>query len=73
MEVFETRPKQWGNSLGITIPKEIADRERLSPQTDIFVTVLNKRAQEKIKKAFGTLLLKKQTQQVMDDIDEGYD
>jgi len=30
MQVFETIPKQWGNSLGITIPKEVIEKENIS-------------------------------------------
>ena len=72
VQVFEERPKQWGNSLGITIPKEIAEKGRISTQKEIQVLILNQ-SSEKLKQAFGTLKLKKPTQKAMDEIDERYD
>jgi antitoxin component of MazEF toxin-antitoxin module len=61
MQIFEAIPKQWGNSIGITIPKDIVDKEHIS-------------AKKKIKFiAIGSLKLKKSTQKAMDEIDEGYD
>ena len=27
MQVFDAIPKQWGNSVGITIPREIVEKE----------------------------------------------
>ena len=72
MEQFEAVPKKWGNSLGITIPAEIIKSENLKPNKEaIFLVVGDNR--KKIKKIFGTLKIKKPTQQIMDEIDEGYD
>lgn len=71
MQAFEAVPKQWGNSVGITIPKEIIEKENISPNKRMKFLVIG---DEKIlKKAFGSLKLKKPTQKVMDEIDEGYD
>lgn len=72
MEVFETNPKPWGNSLGITIPRDIIKKEKISPnkRLRIFVLSLDK---SKLKEAFGSLKLKKPTQEAMDEIDKGYD
>ena len=72
MQVFEAIPKQWGNSLGITIPKEIVKEENISPKKKVKLLVLGARM-DSLKKAFGTLKLKKPTQKAMDEIDEGYD
>ena len=72
MEQFEAVPKKWGNSWGITIPSEIIKAERLKLNKEtIFLVVGDNR--ERIKKMFGTLKIKKPTQQIMDEIDEGYD
>ncbi|MFH1848700.1 MAG: AbrB/MazE/SpoVT family DNA-binding domain-containing protein [archaeon] len=30
MQLFEATPKQWGNSLGITIPKDLLNKENIS-------------------------------------------
>ena len=72
MEQFKAVPKKWGNSWGITIPSEIIKLENLKPNKEaIFLVVGDNR--KKIKKIFGTLKIKKPTQQIMDEIDEGYD
>lgn len=72
MHVFETVPKQWGNSMGITIPKEIVKDIHIRPHKKIRVLILNTDNQE-LKKAFGTITLKKPLQEIMNEIDEGYD
>lgn len=72
MEIFETVPKMWGNSIGITLPSEIVREENIHLKEKITVMIIGK-SQENVQKAFGTLKLKKPTQQVMQEIDEGYD
>jgi len=72
MQVFEAIPKQWGNSVGITIPKEIIEKEHISPRKKTKFLVVGSEM-ETLKKAFGSLKLKKPTQKVMDEIDAGYD
>ena len=72
MEVFEAVPKPWGNSLGVTIPKDIIKKEQINKHTKVkFLVICSEK--KKIKNLFGTLRLKKPTQQAMDEIDEGYD
>ena len=71
METFEAIPKQWGNSIGITIPSDIVKKEKISPKKKArFLVIGNK---NEIKKTFGSLKISKPTQQIMDEIDEGYD
>ena len=72
MEQFTAVPKKWGNSLGITIPAEVIKEEKIKPQDKITVLVF-KDYSKRLKKMFGTLKLKKPTQKVMEEIDEGYD
>jgi antitoxin component of MazEF toxin-antitoxin module len=72
MSSFTTTPKQWGNSLGITIPHEIVQKDHLSTATEVAVVIIKPQPQ-RLEKMFGTLKLKKPTQQVMNEIDEGYD
>ena len=71
MEQFEAVPKKWGNSLGITIPSEIIKEENIKPKKKITVLVMGDA--KRLKDMFGTLKLKKPTQKVMEEIDEGYD
>ncbi len=72
MELFEAIPKKWGNSLGITLPKNIVKEEHIKPMKKIKVLVMEETKQD-LKTIFGTLKLKKPTQQLMEEIDEGYD
>lgn len=72
MEQFKAAPKKWGNSFGVTIPAEVIKSENLQLNKEaIFLVVGDNR--KRIKKMFGTLKIKKPTQQIMDEIDEGYD
>ena len=72
MHVFDAVPKQWGNSLGITIPKEIVEQEKISPKRKAKFVVIGADT-ERLKQAFGSLKLRKITQKAMDEIDAGYD
>lgn len=72
MEQFQAIPKKWGNSLGITIPAGIIEQEHIQPKKKITVLVIGNQKKQ-LKQMFGTLKLKKPTQQVMDEINEGYD
>ena len=72
MQLFEAIPKQWGNSVGITIPREIIEKENISPKKRARFLVIGS-GMDGLKKSFGSLKLKKSTQKVMGEIDEGYD
>ena len=72
MDQFKAAPKKWGNSLGVTIPTEIIKSENLKMNKEAIFLVMGD-SRQKIKKIFGTLKIKKPTQQIMDEIDEGYD
>ncbi len=72
MEAFEASPKEWGNSLGITIPKEIVEKAHLKPGKKVKIMIMAD-DMDAIRKTFGTLKMKRPTQQIMDDIDEGWD
>ena len=71
MHAFETTPKQWGNSLGITIPKDVVNKEQLSPGKRVRVLVVADKRSE-LRKVFGSLKLKMPTQKAMEEIDREY-
>lgn len=73
MEQFKAVAKKWGNSIGITIPAEVVERAHIKSDKKMTVLILNEDQKEKIKKSFGSLKPKRKTQEIMDDIDEGYD
>lgn len=72
MREFETYPKKWGNSLGVTIPQDILLQESITKKDRVQILIL-KSDPDRMKKIFGTLRFKKSTQKIMDEIDEGYD
>ncbi|MBI2043161.1 AbrB/MazE/SpoVT family DNA-binding domain-containing protein [Candidatus Pacearchaeota archaeon] len=47
-----TKPKQWGNSLGIILPKEMVRRESITKETEITVEI---EKGNPIKEIFGSL------------------
>lgn len=68
MESFVTKPKKWGNSLGVTIPKGIAQKERVSPRRNVTVFITSDET-NLFDKIFGTFKLKRPTQEVLDEMD----
>lgn len=60
----KTRVKEWGNSLGIIIPKEIVTREKIKSHDEVIVDI---RKNEDVMKLFGTLKFKKTAQQMKDE------
>lgn len=64
---IESQVKKWGNSLGIVIPKETAERMKIEPKQRIRVMILKKR--NVLAETFGTLKFKKSTARMMREID----
>ncbi len=62
--------RKWGNSIGITIPFDVVEGEKIKPNDKIVVSV--KKVPE-IKELFGTLKTKKSTDQIMKEIRTGWD
>ncbi len=52
MEVV-CKPRRWGNSLGITIPKEIIDKEKIKEGEEVIVNVRKKKTN--LSELFGML------------------
>ena len=72
MQIFDAIPKKWGNSVGITIPRNIIEKENISTKKKTkFIAIGSE--MDQLKRAFGSLKLKKSTQKAMDGIDYGYD
>ena len=49
---FRTRVKEWGNSMGLVIPKEVAVKEKIKPNEEIIVDVKRKNV---LREVFVTL------------------
>lgn len=68
---FDTKTRKIGNSLGITIPKQIVEKEGFDPREEVRVVIVSKKRYN-LKRIFGTLKLKKPTQEIIDEIDEEF-
>lgn len=70
MQVFEAKPKQWGNSLGITIPSNIVKEEGVSPEKKIKVIIIGEKNNH-LKKLYGlSKHLKIDAQKAKDELRE---
>jgi len=67
--VVEAKAKRWGNSLGIIIPKDIVEKERIKANDTVKVLVLHD-STELFKRTFGILKgkFKKSSQQMKDEM-----
>jgi len=58
--------RQWGNSYGVIIPKDVVEREHLRKNEKIRIAIL--RDNTAIRESFGILKFKKSAQQMKDEI-----
>ena len=64
-----TKPKEWGNSLGIIIPKEIVKKNKITTETMVTIDI---KKENPLKELFGILKdFKIDAQKVKDEIREG--
>ncbi len=70
MKEFETLAKEWGDSLGVVIPKEIVEEEGIKPKKKITVFVMGKKPN--LRKIFGTLKFKKSAQEIKNEMRKGW-
>jgi antitoxin component of MazEF toxin-antitoxin module len=68
-EVMVTARK-WGNSIGVTLPSEMVEDEKIKPNDKVILSV---RKVVPIKDLFGTLKTKKTAQQIKDELRKGWD
>jgi len=64
----EVITRKWGNSIGVTLPKEIVEKEKIKPNDKIAIDI-RKQTALKVKDIFGKLRLKKPVKQIMMEID----
>lgn len=58
--------RQWGNSLGVTIPKEVVKKEKIEPNDEVVITIEKKKT---LRDIFGTLKgLKTDSQKMKDEL-----
>ncbi|MCX6804131.1 MAG: AbrB/MazE/SpoVT family DNA-binding domain-containing protein [Candidatus Diapherotrites archaeon] len=61
--------RKWGNSIGITLPKETADREKIR-ESDRLIIVVKKVTS--LNELFGTFKTQKTTQEIKDESRKGW-
>ncbi len=60
---MEAKTRRWGNSLGVVIPAEIAEKLNLKPEETILIDISKK--SNALKELFGSIKLKKSTEQIL--------
>lgn len=70
MEVVQTKAKKWGSSLGIVIPKDIVEKERIKEGEKLEV-IVKKPVAVNTDKVFGSLKnWKTPTEKILKEVDE---
>ena len=62
--------RKWGNSIGVTLPKEATDKEKIRESDKLIIEI--KRVVP-IKELFGTFKTSKSTQQIKDEMRKGWE
>tara|TARA_Y100000031_G_C8183023_1_gene367466 strand:+ start:156 stop:365 length:210 start_codon:yes stop_codon:yes gene_type:complete len=65
----KVKVKQWGNSLGIILPKEVVDKRELKKGEEVLIEIVNPTQFNKI---FGSIKFKKSTPELMKIAREGW-
>lgn len=68
METIEAQVREWGGSLGVVIPKDTAQEDNLRAGDTVAVILLKKT--NVLKELFGTVKLKRSTEEILKEIDE---
>jgi len=67
MSIVEVKAKKWGNSLGLLIPKDIVEKEKLRENQKLDIIIIPKT--KTLEKTFGMVKgWKKPAQQIKDEI-----
>jgi len=67
---FIAKPREWGNSLGITIPKQIVEAERLNKGVEL---IINVKKNINLKSIRGLVKFKKSAQTIKDEMRKGWE
>ncbi|MEW5760720.1 MAG: AbrB/MazE/SpoVT family DNA-binding domain-containing protein [Candidatus Thermoplasmatota archaeon] len=71
MGIVKAKLRRWGNSLGVVIPKEVAEREKIKPNDDVLVEI---RKFADLSEIFGSLRnWKRSTQKIKDEARKGWE
>ena len=59
------KTKQWGNSIGVILPRDIIREKNIKPEEEIILTIEKKRSV--LKELFGALYFKKSTKILIEE------
>ena len=66
------KTKQWGNSIGIIIPKAVAREKGIKPEDEVLVDIEKKSTEKTVlEELFGALPFKKPTEQLIKESGKG--
>ncbi|MEK6826520.1 MAG: hypothetical protein AABX90_02745 [Nanoarchaeota archaeon] len=68
---IEAKTKKWGNSIGMIIPIETANKLSLKPEETVIVEITKK--ENVLKELFGSLKFKKSTEQILKEVREDFE
>ena len=63
---IEVKTKKWGNSIGVIIPMETADKLNIKPEETIVIEINKK--ENVLKELFGAMKSKKPTEQMLKEV-----
>ena len=72
MMEIKAKTKKWGNSIGVLIPKEVVEEEKIKPNQEIILMISTKPI-TKGKDIWGTFKFKKSAEQLMREVDKDFD
>jgi antitoxin component of MazEF toxin-antitoxin module len=61
--------RRWGNSLGVVLPKELVESERIRENENVSIEV---KKETSIKDLFGSVRFRKTAQEIKDDARKGW-
>ena len=67
----ETIARKWGNSLGVSLPRDVVEKANIKPNKKVKVFIQDKKVD--LSRVFGTLNIVKPTQEILDEIRKGED
>jgi len=69
LEKVVTIARKWGNSLGVTLSKEVVEKEKIRPNDEVVITVTKVAP---IKELFGTFKTNKTTEEMRKESKKGW-
>ena len=67
----ETKLRAWGNSIGLTLPKNIVEQEELVVNEIVMVTI--EKVKNPLKVVFGKLKFSKSTDELLKEVDKAFE